>query len=182
MNYPDPIVVIHNEISDTPGSFAAVWDLTGGQLGMFSSAQMISNKTNPHSSTHKLTLKEAIRIQQALQSSRIAESVAGAMGGLFVPHCSPTSTSEQCVMSLLLRIGKHGAAIGPMVDEALDDDYLDPKERKDINEEITRLETKLADLKLRINRKFEAAEPGAFYITDGELTKQTPSKDYGGNR
>ena len=160
MNYPDPIVVIHNEITDLTGTFTAVWALTGENMGPFSSPQMISNKTNPHSVTHKLTLKEAMRIQQALQSNRIAEAVAQSMGGLFVPHCSPTSTSEQCVMSLLLRIGKHGASIGPMVDEALDDEYIDPKERGEINEAISGLETKLADLKLRINRKFEAEVAG----------------------
>lgn len=151
MTYPDPILVIHNEITDYPGSFTAVWALTGQQMGPFSSDQMLRNKVNPHSDTHKLTLKEAIRLQQAMRNNRIAEVVANAMGGSFVPHCKPGDYNSDCIISLLLRINKTSGAIGPIIDEALDDDYIDARERAQINESISRLETKLARLKECIN-------------------------------
>ena len=151
MTYPDPILVIHNEITDYPGSFTAVWALTGQQMGPFSSDQMLRNKVNPHSDSHKLTLKEALRLQQAIQSNRIAEGVAWAMGGSFVPHCKAGDFSSDCIISLLLRINQSSGAIGPIIDEALDDDYIDARERAQINESITKLETKLAQLKASIN-------------------------------
>ena len=84
--------------------------------------QTLINKVNPDNDTHKLTLREAVALQQVTGNHAILHTMETLLGD--------RATEQEPLQALLTSAIKHGDVV-KLVNNALEDGHLTASERRD---------------------------------------------------
>lgn len=118
-------------VHQTAHKFDGGLDRLAQLMGM--NAQTLRNKTNPHSETHKLSLREALAMMLQAQDFQILEVMAATCGFTLKPVECP----KQSLMKALLMVQAEQGDVSRVMAEALDDGRLTPREIAEVREQIS---------------------------------------------
>ena len=143
----------YNTVHEAPGGAKGV----AASVGL--SYQVLLNKVNPRTSTHRLLLQEAVQLMHAAKDTRILEALASEFNGMFVPlpalalDASPNPMGD---------IAKMSSAFGALVKEIADDlgdGRITENEWIRIDNEAANLRGALAILMRDLRLVYKASQP-----------------------
>lgn len=130
-------IAIHNTAHNAKGGLERL----AAHMGI--GAQVLRNKCNPNTDTHKLSLREAMAMMHTSGDAAILGVMADMLGYSVTQKDCPTTAN--LMQAVLHAMTEHGD-VTRAVDEALADDVITPREEARIRKEISELQTALMEL------------------------------------
>lgn len=143
-------------------AYAVVHDYPGGasslapRLGM--SPAVLNSKVNPNTTTHHLTLAEAVAATVMTDDDRIFKSVAQEIGRMLMPLpcAADDAASDMAVLELVAAVWSGQGDLGSVIHRALGDGVVTQRELSELRTVAFAAQTRIAELV----RRFEGmAEP-----------------------
>lgn len=144
-------------------AYSVVHDYPGGanslapRMGM--SAAVLNSKVNPNTSTHHLTLAEAVKVAVLTNDNRHFEAAAQEIGCLLMqaPCAEDEAASDMAVLELVSKVWAGQGDLGNVISRALSDGVVTKRELADLRDAAAKAQTRIAELV----RRFESlAQPG----------------------
>lgn len=135
-------------------AYSTVHDYKGGseslapRLGM--SAAVLRNKVNTNTTTHHLTLAEAVRMVDMTEDARILHAWAKHRGAVLVSLPHNELVSDQAIMEHMAATWKTHGEVGTQISKALEDGRVDRRELRLVSDAIFDHARALFDLHARL--------------------------------
>ncbi|WP_321943010.1 phage regulatory CII family protein [Paraburkholderia tropica] len=104
------------------------------RIGM--SAAVLRSKVNPNTSTHKLTLQDAVQITTVTNSDAILEAWAQERGYALVRMPDPEHCSDSAVLELMAKTWETNGEIGKEVNRTFEDGVVESHEVTRVKDRI----------------------------------------------
>ena len=143
-------------------AYSTVHDYNGGseslapRLGM--SAAVLRNKVNTNTTTHHLTLAEAVRMVDLTEDDRILRAWANHRGAVLISLPRNEIVSDQAVMEHMAATWKTHGEVGTQISKALEDGHMDRYELRRVRDTIFNHASALFDLYARLEAITEDAK------------------------
>ena len=147
----------------TDAAYATVHDYPGGasalapRMGM--SVGVLNSKVNPNTTTHHLTLAEAVKLIGLTGDKRIAHAIALQSGDVLVEGCGELADCDMAVLESMTAVFACTGKLGAAVHDGLADRQLTAKEFKAIEREAYGLRSRAVKLVQKVER-LRKKEPG----------------------
>lgn len=137
-------IAIHQSAHEARGGLSAL----AKRLGI--GEQVLRNKCNPNTETHKLGVREALAVMLDTEDLRILEALAQELGCRVSREPSPQS-ARGLIEAVLAAEVEHGD-VGRAILDALRDQRISPREAAEIKREIYEARTALEVLEASVMR------------------------------
>ena len=147
----------------TDAAYATVHDYPGGAASLAprvgTTVGVLNSKVNPNTTTHHLTLAEAVKLIDLTGDTRILHAMALQAGAVLVEGCADLPDCDMAVLESMTAVFACAGQLGASVHEGLADRTLTAKEFKAIEREAYALRARAVKLVRKVET-LRRREPG----------------------
>lgn len=142
----------------TDAAYSTVHDYPGGAGSLAprigTSQAVLNSKVNPNTTTHHLTLAEAVKLMVLTGDKRILHAIALQTGDVVIEGAAAADACEMAILGSLTGLFARTGQVGTAVHGALEDGRITERECRDIEREVYKLRAK----SLQLVRKLQSLQ------------------------
>lgn len=142
----------------TDAAYSTVHDYPGGAGSLAprigTSQAVLNSKVNPRTTTHHLTLAEAVKLMVFTGDKRILHAIALETGDVVIEGAAAADACEMAILGSLTGLFARTGQVGTAVHGALEDGRITERECRDIEREVYKLRAK----SLQLVRKLQSLQ------------------------